>query len=67
MDNEAGVLRTGGVEVEGPDGPVEVVQALDGGVYREVVTVRAGEVAVVDVPFRVELRPAELAGPRVRS
>jgi hypothetical protein len=38
--------------------------ALDGGVYREVVTVRAGETVAVDVPYRVELRPAELVGPR---
>jgi hypothetical protein len=28
---------------------------------------QVAESAVVDVPFRVELRPAELAGPRTRS
>ena len=35
--------------------------------YREVTTVAAGSVAVVATPFRVELRPAELAGPRRRA
>ena len=40
---------------------------LEDGVYREVGTVHSGENKVVDVPFRVELRPAELAGPRRRA
>ena len=35
--------------------------------YREVATVRPGEAVVVSVPFPVELRPAELAGPRRRA
>ena len=44
-----------------------IVRLLAGGVaYREVTTVAAGSVAVVATPFRVELRPAELAGPRRR-
>jgi Uma2 family endonuclease len=49
------------------DGPAIVVHMLEDGVYREVGTVRSGENTVVDVPFRVELRPAELAGPRRRA
>jgi hypothetical protein len=32
-----------------------------------VTTVLAGSVAVVATPFRVELRPAQLAGPRRRA
>ncbi len=44
-----------------------MVSALDGGGYREVATVRAGESRLVDVPFPVELRPAELVGPRRRG
>lgn len=52
------------VELDGPGAPLVVVHALDGGVYREVVTVRAGETATVGVPYRMELRPAELVGPR---
>jgi hypothetical protein len=35
--------------------------------YREVASVRAGESLAVDVPLPVELRPAELAGPRRRG
>jgi Uma2 family endonuclease len=49
------------------DGPAIVVHVLEDGVYREVGTVRSGQNTVVDVPFRVELRPAELAGPRRRA
>jgi Uma2 family endonuclease len=64
---DAGVPAYWRVELEGPDAPAVVVHELAEGVYREVRTVRAGESAVVDVPFRVELRPAELAGPRARS
>ena len=64
---EAGVPAYWRVELEGPDAPAVVVHELAEGVYREVGTVRAGESAVVDVPFRVELRPAELAGPRRRG
>jgi hypothetical protein len=55
------------VELDGLGAPLVVVHALDDGVYREVVTVRAGESVAVDVPFEVELRPAELVGPRRRS
>jgi hypothetical protein len=32
-----------------------------------VLTVRSGESAWVDTPFPVEVRPAELAGPRRRG
>jgi hypothetical protein len=64
---EAGVPAYWRVELEGPDAPAVVVHELAEGVYREVRTVRAGEAAVVEVPFRVELRPAELAGPRSRG
>jgi Uma2 family endonuclease len=49
------------------DGPAIVMHVLEDGVYREVGTVRSGQNTVVDVPFRVELRPAELAGPRRRA
>ena len=64
---EAGVPAYWRVELEGPDAPAVVVHELAEGVYREVRTVRAGEAAVMEVPFRVELRPAELAGPRSRG
>jgi Uma2 family endonuclease len=61
---EGGVPSYWRVELDGPGAPLVVVHALDGGVYREVVTVRAGETVAVDVPYLVELRPAELVGPR---
>jgi len=50
--------------------PVTADAVEDPGVVRlrrEVRTVRAGESVRADVPFPVELRPAELAGPRRRS
>ncbi len=46
--------------------PAVIVHALDGRIYREVVTVSAGEAVTVHVPFQVELRPAGLVGPRRR-
>lgn len=64
---EAGVPVYWRVELDGSDAPLIVVHVLDGAVYREVRTVGAGESVVVDVPFAVELRPAELAGPRRRG
>jgi Uma2 family endonuclease len=64
---EAGVPAYWRVELEESPGPVVVVHELADGVYRESRTVRAGESVVVDVPFPVELRPAELVGPRRRS
>jgi hypothetical protein len=45
----------------------DLQELAGGGIYREVATVRAGESVPVDVPFPVELRPAELAGPRRRG
>ncbi|HST67638.1 MAG TPA: Uma2 family endonuclease [Mycobacteriales bacterium] len=48
--------------------PVAVVTyVLDGAVYREDGTVRAGESAVVGTPFPLELRPADLVGPLRRG
>jgi Uma2 family endonuclease len=64
---EAGVPAYWRVELEGPQTPSVTVYELAGTAYREVRTVTAGSAAVVDVPFRVELRPAELAGPRRRG
>jgi Uma2 family endonuclease len=64
---EAGVPAYWRVELEGPQTPSVTVYELAGTAYREVRTVTAGSAGVVDVPFRVELRPAELAGPRRRS
>ena len=64
---EFGIPAYWRVELDGPEAPLVVVHALDGEVYREVATVRAGESVVVDVPFPVELRPAELVGPRRRG
>jgi hypothetical protein len=64
---EAGVPAYWRVELEGPQTPSVTVHELAGTAYREVRTVTAGSAGVVDVPFRVELRPAELAGPRRRS
>lgn len=64
---EAGVPAYWRVELEGPEAPSITVYSLTDAIYRQVGTVRAGEAVVVDVPFPVELRPAELAGPRRRS
>jgi Uma2 family endonuclease len=61
---KAGIPAFWRVELDGPGTPLVVVYALDGEVYREVRTVRSGETVSVDVPFRVELRPADLVGPR---
>lgn len=63
----AGIPAYWRVILDDPDAPVVVVSVLDGEAYREVATVRAGESVVVDVPFPVALRPAELVGPRRRS
>jgi Uma2 family endonuclease len=63
----AGIPAYWRVELDGPETPAIVMYRLDGAVYREVRTVRAGESVVVDVPFAVEVRPAELAGPRRRG
>lgn len=59
----AGIPAYWRVCLDDPDAPAVVVSTLDGGAYREVATLRAGETATVDVPFRVELRPAELVVP----
>ena len=64
---EFGIPAYWRIELDGPGAPLVVVYALDGEVYREVVTVRAGEAVTVGVPFPVELRPAELVGPRRRG
>lgn len=64
---ESGVPAYWRVEMDGAGAPSIVLHRLDGNVYREVGVVRAGDSAVVDVPFRVELRPADLVGPRRRS
>jgi Uma2 family endonuclease len=64
---EAGVPAYWRVELEGVGTPSVTVYELAGVAYREVTTVAAGSVAVVATPFRVELRPAELAGPRRRA
>jgi Uma2 family endonuclease len=64
---EAGVPAYWRVELDGPGTPAVVVHELAGGVYREVVTVRAEESVVVDAPFAVRVRPAELVGPRRRD
>ena len=64
---EAGVPAYWRVELTGPGAPFVVVHARADGGYRETLSIRAGESAVVDAPFPVELRPAELVGPRRRS
>lgn len=64
---EAGVPAYWRVELEGVGTPSVTVYELAGVAYREVTTVAAGPVSVVATPFRVELRPAELAGPRRRA
>ncbi len=64
---EAGVPAYWRVELDGPGRRWSSCMSSTAAVYREVGTVRGGEAAVVDVPFRVELRPAELTGPRRRA
>jgi Uma2 family endonuclease len=64
---EAGVPAYWRVELDGPDTPMLVAYGLDGDVYGEVAVVRAGQSAVLHAPFPVEVRPAELVGPRRRS
>jgi Uma2 family endonuclease len=59
----AGIPAFWRVELNGPDTPLVVVHALHGDVYREVSTVRAGESATVDAPYRVDLRPADWIEP----
>jgi len=55
----AGIPSYWRVEMDGPGTPLVVVYVLRGDdTYREAVTVRAGESITIDVPFRVELRPA---------
>ena len=64
---EAGVPAYWRVEQDGPGAPLVVVHELVGGVYREVVTVLAGEEIMIEVPFPVLVRPADLVGPRRRG
>jgi Uma2 family endonuclease len=59
----AGIPAFWRVELDGPGTPLVIVHALDGDLYREVVTVRAGESVMVDAPYRVELRPADWIEP----
>jgi len=61
---EGGVPAYWRVEIDGPGTPMVAVYALDGDAYREVVMVHAGEIATVEVPYPVEVRPANLIGPR---
>ena len=55
------------IRVDGPGAPMVVVHDLDGDVDREVRTIPTGQAVRVDRPFRVEVRPAELVGPRRRG
>jgi Uma2 family endonuclease len=59
----AGIPAFWRVELDGPGTPLIVVHTLHGDVYREVVTVRAGESVTVDLPFPVELRPSDWIEP----
>lgn len=61
---EAAIPAYWRVELDGPGTPLVAVYTLSGDVYREVVTAAAGDCVRVDMPFPVELRPAEWAGPR---
>lgn len=61
---EAGIGYFGRVELELPGGPGIEIFELTAGRYHEVVRVRGAERAVVQMPFAVELTPAELQGPR---
>lgn len=63
----AGIPAYWRVELPGAGTPGIVRYELVGDVCREVGVVRAGESERVAVPFPVELRPADLAGPRRRS
>lgn len=64
---EAAVPAYWRVELGGLGTPAVVVCALDGDMYREVVVAKAGKAVTVDVPIRVDVRPAELVGPRRRG
>lgn len=60
---EAGIPAYWRIGLDRPEEPLIAVHELAGDVYREVAVVRAGESVTVDLPFAVELRPAELVMP----
>jgi Uma2 family endonuclease len=59
----AGIPHYWRVCLDDPDAPAVVVSVLDGEVYREIATVATGKSVVVEEPFPVQLRPAELVVP----
>jgi Uma2 family endonuclease len=64
---EAGVPAYWRIEMTGPGAPFVVAYELDGGGYREVATVRAGEETTVTTPFPVTIRPTDLVAPSWRG
>ncbi len=63
----AGIPHYWRVDLDEQEAPTLVLCKLAGAAYRMVETVPAGESVLIEVPFRVELRPAELVGPRRRD
>jgi Uma2 family endonuclease len=60
---EAGIPTYWRVELDGPDAPLVVVYALDGGAYVEVCRIRNGEVMEIDRPYPARVEPAAFVGP----
>jgi hypothetical protein len=61
---EAGIGAFWRVELEGEGGPEVTAFALTGGAWAEVVRVAADQTATIEVPFRVQVTPVRLVGPR---
>lgn len=64
--SEAAVPAYWRVEPEARGGPIIHLYRLIGGRYREVDTVKAGELKEIDWPIYCGVAPAELSGPRGR-
>ena len=61
---EAGIPHYWRIDLDEQEAPTLVLHQLAGSAYRMVASVPAGESVVIEAPFRVELRPAELVDPR---
>jgi Uma2 family endonuclease len=64
---DAGIPHYWRIDLDEQEAPTLVLCELAGSAYRMVRTVPAGESALVETPFPVQLRPADLVGPRRRG